>query len=150
MDFFTAADVIAQGLGAERTLLNTVSSNLANAHTTRTAEGGPYKRLDPVFEAKNMQSEFAAQLGRAGGSDPADAAVKGVQVSEIRADEREGRLVYDPSHPDAQADGYVRMPNVNVVEEMVNMIEASRAYEAGVKAMGTLSGMAERAISIGK
>jgi len=140
MDFFTAADVVAQGLHAERTLMNTTSSNLANANTTRTAEGGPYKRLDPVFQAQSMEKPFSSEL--------ADA--QGVQVSEIRADTREGRLVYDPSHPDATAEGYVRMPNVNVVEEMVNMIEASRGYEAGVKAMGTLSQMAERAIAIGK
>lgn len=141
MDFFSAADVVAQGLHAERTLMNTTSSNLANANTTRTAEGGPYKRLDPVFQATPVeQTAFSKEL----------ADVSGVQVSEIKADKSEGRLVYDPSHPDASAEGYVRMPNVNVVEEMVNMIEASRGYEAGVKAMGTLSQMAERAIAIGK
>lgn len=139
MDFFTAADVLASGLTAERTLMNTTSANLANAQTTRTAEGGPYKRLDPVFETKEtFQAELDAQLG------------PGVEVREIKEDQSPPKLVYDPSHPDANASGYVAMPNVNMVEEMVNMIQASRAYEAGVKAMGTLSAMAERAIAIGK
>jgi flagellar basal-body rod protein FlgC len=139
MDFFTAADVISSGLSAERTLMNTTSSNLANAQSTRTSEGGPYRRLDPVFETQpSFQAELDAQ------------SAPGVQVSEIKSDAAAPRLVYDPSHPDANASGYVAMPNVNMVEEMVNMIQASRAYEAGVKAMGTLSSMAERAISIGK
>lgn len=139
MDFFTAADVLASGLSAERTLLNTTSSNLANAQSTRTAEGGPYKRLDPVFETQpTFQSELDAQMA------------PGVRVAEIKADTSAPRMVHDPGHPDANAEGYVAMPNVNMVEEMVNMIQASRAYEAGVKAMGTITEMAERAIGIGK
>ena len=139
MDFFTAADVLASGLTAERTLMNTTSSNLANAQTTRTQEGGPYKRLDPVFETKaTFNEELDAQLA------------PGVSVSEIRSDGSAPRIVHDPGHPDADKDGNVALPNVNMVEEMVNMIQASRAYEAGVKAMGTLSAMAERAIGIGK
>lgn len=139
MDFFTAADVLASGLTAERTLMNTTSSNLANAQTTRTDEGGPYRRLDPVFQTRtSFGEELDAMLA------------PGVEVAEIRKDTSSPRLVHDPAHPDANQDGNVAMPNVNMVEEMVNMIQASRAYEAGVKAMGTLSAMAERAIAIGK
>jgi flagellar basal-body rod protein FlgC len=143
MDFFSAAEIVSSGLGAERTLMNTTSSNLANAQTTRTAEGGPYKRIDPVFETQ--ATSFQSALGEASGAQP-----QGVQVSTIKKDDQPPRLVYDPGHPDANAQGYVAMPNVNMVEEMVNMVTASRAYEAGVHAMSTLSNMAQRALGIGK
>lgn len=143
MDFFSAAEIVSSGLGAERTLMNTTSSNLANAQTTRTEEGGPYKRIDPVFETR--ATSFEAALGQAGG-----AHAQGVQVATIAKDERAPRMVYDPGHPDANPQGYVAMPNVNMVEEMVNMVTASRAYEAGVHAMSTLSNMAQRALGIGK
>lgn len=142
MDFFTAADVIASGLSAERTLMNTTSSNLANAQTTRTADGGPYRRLDPVFRSASTTGSFASVL--AGEMTP------GVQVAGVVRDAAPPRLVYNPNHPDADTNGMVAMPNVNVVEEMVNMMQASRAYEAGLSAMGTLSQMANRAIGIGK
>ena len=145
MDFFTAMQVSASGLNAERERLNVASSNLANVQTTRTAQGGPYQRRDVVLQSEPTFEQISG--GLAGGATPG---VQGVKVANIVADTSAPRLEYDPGHPDANADGYVAYPNVNVVEEMVDMITASRAYEAGVTALSTAVGMAERALSIGK
>ena len=139
---FSALEVAASGLSAERTRMNTIASNLANARTTRTAEGGPYKRLDPVFEAK--------QLGGGVVGGPNESAVALVTVPRVQQDTRDPQLVYEPGHPDADAKGYVRYPNVNVVEEMVNMITASRAYEAGVTSVESIKAMAKSALGIGR
>ncbi len=144
MDFFTAMEISASGLGAERVRMNLIASNLANARTTRTADGGPYRRLDPVFQAVPVASRFAEMANERG----AQAAAL-VEVPEIRQDNAPPQQVYDPTHPDADASGFVSLPNVNVVEEMVNLITASRAYEAGVTVVQTLKGMARSALSIG-
>jgi flagellar basal-body rod protein FlgC len=138
---FSAMEVAASGLGAERTRMNTIASNLANARTTRTEAGGPYKKLDPVFVAVPMGE------GLPTGN---DAAVSLVKVQRIAQDSRDPQMVYEPGHPDADARGYVRYPNVNVVEEMVNMITASRAYEAGVTSLESIKSMAKTAIGIGR
>jgi flagellar basal-body rod protein FlgC len=139
---FSALEVAASGLSAERTRMNTIASNLANARTTRTAEGGPYKRLDPVFQATQLGGDVV------GG--PNESAVSLVHVQRIQQDARDPQLVYEPGHPDADAKGYVRYPNVNVVEEMVNMITASRAYEAGVTSVESIKAMAKSALGIGR
>ena len=141
MDFFTAMEVSASGLSAERTRMNVAASNLANAQTTQAEGGGPYKRKDVVLSAVDMPG--------AGGS-PFANAVKGVAVSQVTQDNAPPRMEYDPGHPQADAKGYVAYPNVNPVEEMVDMITASRAYEAGVTSMSTAVNMAERALGIGK
>lgn len=143
MDFFTAMEVLSSGLGAERTRMNVSSGNLANAATTRTPEGGPYRRRDPVFRSVPVTEPFRAMLGGA------DGAVQGVEVAGVVEDSSPPRLVHDPGHPDANADGYVAMPNVNVIEEMVNLMLAARAYEASATALASVKTMAERAISIG-
>ncbi len=143
MDFFTAMEVSASGLAAQRTRMNVASSNLANVSTTQTAEGGPYKRRDVVLSSQ--QVPFSV-----GGSDPTSDAVRAVAVDGIVEDQAPPMLEYDPGHPDADAQGYVAYPNVNVVEEMVDMITASRAYEAGVTALSTATSMAERAVGIGR
>ena len=140
MDFFTAMEVSASGLSAERTRMNVAASNLANAQTTQTAAGGPYKRKDVVASAVAMP----------GTEGPFASAVKGVEVQQITQDASPPRLEYDPGHPQANAQGYVAYPNVNPVEEMVDMITASRAYEAGVTSMSTAVNMAERALGIGR
>ena len=145
MDFFSAMEVSASGMTAERTRMNVASSNLANATTTETAEGGPFKRLDVIL--KSAQAGGGISGAGAGGTSPA---VNGVAVNGIVQDQTPPRLEYDPGHPDANADGYVAYPNVNVVEEMVDMITASRAYEAGVNSLNTAVTMAERALMIGK
>ncbi|HEY3592552.1 MAG TPA: flagellar basal body rod protein FlgC [Polyangiaceae bacterium] len=137
---FSAMEVAASGLSAERTRMNVIASNLANARTTKTEAGGPYKKLDPVFSAVPIGSEV-------GGSENGVSLVK---VDRIQQDKRDPQLVYEPGHPDADAQGYVRYPNVNVVEEMVNMITASRAYEAGVSSVESVKAMARTALGIGR
>ncbi len=145
MDFFTAMEVSATGLNAERTRLNVASSNLANAQTTKGPDGKPYARQDVVLRAQAASQNISgAQAGDAAG------AVTGVQVAGIKADASPPRMEYDPGHPDANADGYVAYPNVNPVEEMVDMITASRAYQAGVTALDSATQLAEKAIGIGK
>lgn len=134
IDFFNSMEVSASGLSAQRTRMNVASSNLANVSTTRTEDGGPYKRRDVVLQAKD---------GSPG------TGVYGVEVADIQQDGAPPRMEYDPGHPDADAKGYVSYPNVNMVEEMVDMITASRAYEAGITALDTAVSLAERAISIG-
>jgi flagellar basal-body rod protein FlgC len=139
---FSALEISASGLGAERVRMNTIASNLANVHTTRTPEGGAFKRLDPVFEAVGLDGvsdPFAAQSG-----------VSRVNVASIAADTRPGTMVYEPGHPDANPQGYVEYPNVNAVEEMVNMITASRAYEAGITSIESVKQMARSALGIAK
>jgi flagellar basal-body rod protein FlgC len=144
MNLFTAMEVSASGMAAERVRMNALASNLANARTTRTPEGGPYKRLDPMFEAVPIERRLA-EVQR-GNTPPG---VYMVEVPYIRQDQTAPQLIYDPQHPDADARGFVQLPNVNVVEEMVNLITASRSYEAGVTVMQTLKGMAQTALSIG-
>jgi len=139
---FSAMEVAASGLSAERTRMNTVASNLANARTTRTEAGGPYKRLDPVFEAIGLDSERGVMATQGG--------VSLVKVARIQEDTRQGMMVYEPGHPDANAGGYVEYPNVNAVEEMVNMITASRAYEAGVTTIDSVKQMGRSALDIGR
>jgi flagellar basal-body rod protein FlgC len=136
---FSALEISASGLSAERVRMNTVASNLANARTTRTDAGGPYKRLDPVFEALPLEKGTIAKGG-----------ASLVHVRQVVEDQRPGMMVYEPGHPDANPAGYVEYPNVNAVEEMVNMITASRAYEAGVTSIETVKSMARSAIDIGK
>ena len=142
MDVFSAMETLASGLTAERVRMNVTASNLANSQTTRTESGEAYRRRDVVLEAVNLQDNgFASALERE---------VSGVQVSKIVEDDDPFHRVYDPAHPDAAEDGYVNMPNVNMVEEMVGMVMASRAYEAGVTAMQSVRDMASKALSLGR
>lgn len=134
-------EVAASGLTAERSRMNVIAGNLANARTTKTDDGTPYKRLDPVFVAKPLA---------ANSTDPVMKAVHKVEVAEVRPDASPGQMVYDPGHPDANASGYVEYPNVDVVSEMVNMMSATRAYEAGVTSIESLKSMARAAIKIGR
>ena len=144
MNLFTAMEVAASGLSAERVRMNSLASNLANARTTRTPAGGPYKRIDPVFQAVPIEQRLT-EVQR----DPAQGGVYMVDVPFIKQDQKEPQLIYDPQHPDADARGFVSLPNVNVVEEMVNLITASRSYESGVTVMQTLKSMAQSALNIG-
>lgn len=138
MNHFDTMEVLASGLSAERMRIDVTSSNLANAQTTRTVEGGPYKRRDPIF---------ATQTGI---GDAFDQTLAGVEVTDVITDTEAPRMVYDPRHPDANDKGYVAMPNISMVEEMVNMMNASRSYEAQLTAMHGLVDMAEKALSLGK
>lgn len=135
--------ISASALVAERTRMNLISSNLANATTTRTPEGGPYKRKDAVFAATSMQNSFASMLDKKSQPD-----AKGVEVMEIVEDQRPPRLQYEPGHPDANAQGYVAYPNVNVVEEMADMINVTRSYEANVTASKASMDMQMKAMEL--
>jgi flagellar basal-body rod protein FlgC len=133
MDLFTAMDISASGLTAQRTRMNVISSNIANAQTTRTNEGGPYKRKDVIFKENSFENQLAA-----------------VEVEGIVEDPTPGKQMYDPGNPDANAEGYVTMPNVNMMEEMVNMIGASRAFEANTVAVKSQKEMALKSLNIGR
>ena len=130
-------DINASALSAQRLRLDLISGNIANVNTTRTPEGGPYRRKVPVF---------AEYLDSAAGKRP----LSGVKVISIREDETPFRRVYDPGHPDADEDGYVYYPNVNIVNEMVNLMEAARSYDANVTAFNTMKEVFKSALSIGK
>jgi flagellar basal-body rod protein FlgC len=147
MDFFSSMRVSASGLDAQTKRMNTISSNIANAETTRGVgpDKGPYRRKDPVFAAQTDRESFGEILQNA-----LDEDVQGVQVTEVMEDQRPPRMVFNPHHPDANAEGYVAMPNVNPVEEMANMISAQRSYEANVTAMGAAKSMAMKALEIGR
>lgn len=145
MDFFNSINVSSSALSAERTRMNLISSNLANANATRTPEGGPYKRKDAVFTATPLQGRFNQALDGATAQQ-----VRQVEVSQIVEDQNPPRLQYDPGHPDANPQGYVALPNVNVVEEMADMIGATRAYEANVTAVQAAKSMAMKTLEIGR
>jgi flagellar basal-body rod protein FlgC len=141
MDFFTAMEVSASGLSAERTRMNVAASNLANVQTTQAPGGGPYRRRDVVMSSTNVPGLQNVPFAQA---------VRAVAVTQISQDASPPRLEYDPGHPQANPQGYVAYPNINPVEEMVDMITASRAYEAGITSMTTAVNMAERALGIGR
>ncbi len=147
MGIFSALDISASGLTAQRVRMDTISQNIANANTTRTADGTPYRRREVVFEERSDSNSFSQALETAsnklnGGN--------GVRVSSIVEDPTEFKKVYDPGHPDADAEGYVNMPNVDIVTEMVNMISATRSYEANVTSVNATKSMALKALEIGK
>lgn len=140
MDFLSALRVSATGLAAERVRVNLAASNLANAETTRGPDGKPYQRLDPVFEATPLPAEPGA----------AGPELVGVRVSQVVADQGPGRRVYLPSHPDADRDGFVTLPDVNPIHEVVNLMSAQKAYDANATAVETLKTMAARALDIAR
>lgn len=152
MDLFQAMQISASGLTAQRVRMNILASNLANATTTRTPEGGPYRRKDVFFQpvgASNLSSRSADEANPRFESE-LDRQLEGVQVSQVVRDTRAPRMVYDPTHPDANKEGYVAMPNINVLAEMVSMMNAQRSYEAGVTAINAGKAMANKALTIGK
>jgi flagellar basal-body rod protein FlgC len=147
MSFLDSLNVSASGLSAQRLRMNLISTNLANVNTTRTLEGGPFQRKDAVFAAvpQEGQDRFSSILANSMGD-----RLQEVRVIEIRNDSRPPLLKYDPEHPDADADGYVAQPNINVMEEMVNMLTATRSYEANVTAVKATKDMAVEALDIGR
>ncbi len=139
MDILGTLKISASAMAAQRTRLNIVSANLANIETTRTPEGGPYRKQEVVFRSE--PPEFARDLDRA---------IQGVEVAEIRNNPTPPRQLYDPTHPDANPEGYVLLPNVNLLEEMADMMSASRAYEANVTVVKSAKRMALKALEIGR
>ncbi|MGE5559964.1 MAG: flagellar basal body rod protein FlgC [Chloroflexota bacterium] len=147
MNLFGAMDISASGLTAQRLRLDIIANNLANAETTRTEAGGPYRRQVPVFEVRQPEDSFAAVFGRAAAGGFTGG---GVRVARIDQDASPFKMKYDPGHPDADAQGYVQLPNVNVVTEMVDLISATRAYEANITAINSAKAMIARALEIGR
>ena len=139
-DILDTFNIAASGLSAERLRLQTIASNMANAKTTRAPGGGPYKRQVPVF-ANEPLNAFGDELEKAIGR---------VNVVGVQSDPAPPMMVYDPSHPDANADGYVAYPDINIMQEMVDMMSANRTYEANASIIDSTSSMAARALEIGK
>jgi len=144
MDILTAMQISGSALKAERTRMNISAMNLANANTTRTIEGGPYKAKSVIFKAQPLDGSFRETL------DSVSSRLRKVEVTEVVEDKTPFKEIYDPSHPDADENGIVRMPNVNTVEQMVDMMNARRNYEANVTALEAAKNMALRALDISR
>ena len=142
MSFFKSMDISASGLTAQSYRMDVIAQNIANVDTTRTANGTPYQRKNVVLSQD--QASFADYLQNAGNT------ASGVEVSATMTDTTAGDLVYDPTHPDANAEGYVQMPNVDVTAEYVDMISASRSYEANLTVISATKRMAIKALDIGR
>lgn len=145
MDLLKSMKISSSGLAANRKRIETISSNIANAQTTRTAEGGPYRRKEVVLGSEPARESFDEIL-----EGELDAQAQTVHVTEVVSSNEPPILKYDPTHPDANKDGYVAMPNVNVMKEMADMISAQRAYEANISALNTTKSMAVKALEIGR
>jgi len=160
-NFLSSFDISGYGLSAQRVRVNTISQNIANAQTTRTEEGGPYRRKEVVFKAIDFNKQFNQALNSMTDSakyeDPlgegdfgkkVNPAIMSVVVDKISRDDREPKMKFDPSHPDADANGYVAYPNINPVIEMADLVEATRSYQANVAAFESSKNMANSAISL--
>jgi flagellar basal-body rod protein FlgC len=145
MDILSGMRVSASGMAAQRMRMNTINSNIANVNTTRTPEGGPYRRKDVVFEAMPDAKSFGEILTTQPQKD-----VNRVQVTDVLVDRKAPMMKYEPDHPDANEDGYVAYPNINLMEEMANMIMTTRAYEANVSAMNATKDMAMTSLELGR
>jgi flagellar basal-body rod protein FlgC len=161
MGYLSNFDISGYGLSAQRFRMNIISSNIANANTTRTSEGGPYQRREVVFKAMNFDEalnnkikqnnsllEYENPLGDSFLSKNANPAIMSVKVDKVVRDDSDFKLKYDPSHPDANAQGYVAYPNINPVIEMADLIEATRAYQANVAAFQSAKNMANSSIDM--
>ncbi|WP_415396777.1 flagellar basal body rod protein FlgC [Sulfurimonas sp. CS5] len=161
MSFLSSFDISGYGLSAQRVRVNTISQNIANAQTTRTEEGGPYRRKEVIFKAIDFNEQFNKALGKMSESakyeDPlnegnfgqkVNPAIMSVIVDKISRDDSEPKMKFDPSHPDADANGYVAYPNINPVIEMADLVEATRSYQSNVAAFESSKNMANSAISL--
>jgi len=148
MGLFNSFNISASALTAQRLRMDVIAQNIANVNTTRTENGTPYRRKTVVFQEKEADIPFSRHLSEQ--SRQRYLAGGGVRVTAIVEDTSPFREVYDPSHPDADENGIVRMPNVEIVTEMVNMISATRAYEANVTALNASKSMASKALEIGR
>ena len=146
MSMFGGMEISGSALTAQRLRMNVTAENIANAETTKGADGNPYRRKEVTLESVGQAGTFGSQLSRAMGS--SGVAPGGVQATQITEDQTNGKLVYDPGHPDADEQGYLRMPNVDTVTEMVDLIDAQRAYEANVTAMSAAKQMFAKTLEI--
>ena len=148
MAFLDSMSMVGSGLTAQQLRLDVISENITNINTTRTEGGGAYRRQVVVLEEEGNQSRFEQALARARGEIPSNQG--GVRVSEILEDPSDFKLVYDPDHPDANADGYVEMPNVDLIKEIADAMAANQAYSANVTAFNVLKQVAAKGLEIGK
>lgn len=145
MSFLSSMDICASGLTAQRMRLDIAAENITNQDTTRTENGGPYRKKSVVFRSVPSEA-FQAVLHKAMG---ADGALGGVEVAEIVEDQGPLNMVYNPGHPDADANGYVAMPNVDNLSETIDAMSASRSYDANITVLNTIKQMASKALEIG-
>ncbi len=145
MDFMTALDIGGSALSADRTYLNVIAMNIANAKTTRTVDGGPYRPKTVIRETADMDDRFGVHMKSA-----LDRAVQGVRVAGVATSSRPLKSVFEPGHPDADEHGYVMYPDINIVEEMAKMMTAQRSYDANVATLDTVKAMYTKALEIGK
>ncbi|HDM76227.1 MAG TPA: flagellar basal body rod protein FlgC [Deltaproteobacteria bacterium] len=145
MDLMTALKISSSGMSAQRTWMNVLAENLANVNTTRTQEGGPYKRKTVIFETVPNASDFDELLANF-----IDDSLSEVEVSDIVEDGRDFKEVFDPGHPDADEKGIVLYPNISIVEEMVNMLTATRSYEANAAVIKSIRAMAMKTLELGR
>lgn len=151
MNIFSAFNINASGMTAQRYRMDIISENVANAQSTRTEDGTPYRRKVVAFAEKGGNGSFVNALNSAIGYHGAGFSGSGVKITGVYEDyETEMKMVYDPSHPDADEDGYVLMPNVNIITEMTNMIDASRAYEANATAFNASKAMVQQGLQLGQ
>lgn len=154
MAFLNSVNIVASGLTAQQLRLDIVAENVTNSQTTRTEGGGAYRRKMVVFEAMDGRNDFRAALARAVGGAVSNTASDvndgGVRVAEIVEDPSEFKLVFDPTHPDANEAGYVELPNVDMVKEMTDAMAASQAYSANVTAFNTLKNVISKGLEIGR
>ncbi|VTX80297.1 Flagellar basal-body rod protein FlgC [Campylobacter jejuni] len=161
MAYLSDFDISGYGLSAQRFRMSVISSNIANVNTTRTAEGGPYRRREVIFKATDFNKLLNEQINKdnnflkyenplndPSSSEEAKPAIQSVIVNKVVRDDKDFRMKYDPSHPDANAEGYVAYPNVNPVIEMADLIEATRAYQANVSAFTSAKTIAQSAIDL--
>lgn len=149
MNIFSSMDISASALTAEKTRIDIISKNMAHVNTTRTNGGVPYRRQVPVFQ-EEKNSRFSSFLNKEIDKQNRGNELGGVRISKIVEDETPFKLKYEPGHPDADADGYVKMPNVDTVKEMVDMISAQRGYDANVTAINSSKSMLMKALDIGR
>jgi flagellar basal-body rod protein FlgC len=145
MDILTSLRISASGLAAQRKRIEAVSSNIANAQTTQTAEGGPYRKKEVIFGSEPARESFSEIL-----EGQMDEKAQTVHVTEVVNSDKAPILKYEPNHPDANKDGYVAYPDINVMAEMADMLEAQRSYEANVSALNTTKSMAMKTLEIGR
>lgn len=147
MDLFKIFSISGSAMAAQKSRMSVVAGNLANSESTRTVDGGPYRRRDVIFQATPQPGEFTDELADAGA---ARDYAQGVEVVGIKTSNRPPRQLFDPSHPDANAEGYVAMPNINPMEEMVDMLSAVRSYEANLSAFNTTKALIRKILDIGR
>ena len=147
MDLFKIFSISGSGMAAQKSRMSVVAGNLANSESTRTVDGGPYRRRDVIFQAAPPPGEFADELNDIAADQER---AQGVEVVGVKQSNRPPRRIFDPSHPDANGEGYVAMPDINPIEEMVDMLSAVRSYEANLSAFNSTKALIRKILDIGR